>query len=582
MKYNKSSRRMFLQGAGNFMLAIPFLPSLLPREAWGQTMVANKRFITIASDLDLGHNANWIPSLTPNNYRSIPQPSMVDSRGFRYQALRDFVPTPTTPLARLYGTSLNNYLQSLNIIRGLDVGGYHGHGMSPKLGSYKVAGNQPNTPHIGSSLGPRPASIDYILSQNARINPSRSRPVGIGPYTSSGQWPAEGVGFTVNDVGGGLDFTNSFADLYRLLFTNVVESGAGSTTVSIPPHPRRNLLNRVIEDYNRTRSNRNLSSVDRQALTSVMDRFSDVLRRIPAGGTSTSPTSSCQHSSLRSATGDISPGSYSSTLNAGEDPVKSRILVDMITAAIMCNVNNIYTLFFDIPFRKGVENRPGFFTPSEVPVANDAANYHQAVSHTPWGLTRTGDYRWMWAANHQGQLVQNILAPLIANLSGVVDPTNNQTFLYNSLIFMTAEHGTVHSPRSIPTILAGNAGGSISSGNYIDYSDRSYLPRLNPSVDAMNPNSQFFMGNYQGVSYNRFLVTVMQAMGLQPSEYENRSLNQRWYNRSDLGTRNTNLSNIGGYGYFAPSPGEVGSGELNFEDLMGVDLRLFGTRLPFP
>src|SRR6218665_2008998 len=110
MKYNKTNRRMFLQGAGNFMLAMPFLPSLLPRESWAQAMTPNKRFLTISGSLDLGHNANWIPSLTPN---------------------------ASTPRPPLYGRSLNSYLSSLNIMRGLDIGGYYGHGMAPKLGSYK-------------------------------------------------------------------------------------------------------------------------------------------------------------------------------------------------------------------------------------------------------------------------------------------------------------------------------------------------------------------------------------------------------------------------------------------------------------
>ena len=563
---------MFLQGSGNLLLAVPFLPSLLPSEARAQAAPSNRRFITISGALDLGHNANWVPSLTPNNFRAIPQPSQVDVRGFRYQSLRDFAPNGSTPLAALYGTSLNSYLNSVNILRGLDHGGYYGHGMAPKLGSYKKADI-----HNGDAMGARPPSIDYLLSQIARVNPSRRSP------TTIGQRYGEGDGFTVNDaVGGssGLGFTDDFATLYRNLFTNVMESTGGTSTTTTPPHPRRDVLNRVMEDYSRTRNHRNISTTDRQVLTNVMDRFSDILRRLPTGSSTPVMTSGCSHSGLRNSSGNISPNLYLPTQGIAEDPTKSRILVDMITAAILCNLNNVFTLYMDVPFRGGVDNRAGFFSRADVTPIDTSNDYHQQVSHDPWALTRTGEYRWKWAANHQGLIIQNVLAPLIAALDSAVDPSNNHTYLYNSLIFTTFEHGTTHSELSVPTILAGNGGGSISSGNYIDYCDRSYTPRLDANRDggAFNPNSERFMGNYQGVSYNRLLVTILQAMGVQASEYENRNLNQRWYNRSDLGSRNTNLSNIGGYGYFAPN---LDNNDQRAQ-LAGFDLRQFGSVLPMP
>src|SRR5258708_6176580 len=74
MKYNPISRRMFLQGAGSTMLAIPFLPSMLPRSAWGQTIVPPKRFISVVSEYDIGHNSNWYPNLG-TNYWDLQQPN---------------------------------------------------------------------------------------------------------------------------------------------------------------------------------------------------------------------------------------------------------------------------------------------------------------------------------------------------------------------------------------------------------------------------------------------------------------------------------------------------------------------------
>lgn len=565
---------MFLQGAGNFVLAMPFLPSLLPREAWAQTATGFKRFITLSGDLDLGHNANWIPSLTPSQYNNIPQPSIADPRGFRYQSLRDFAPNGSTPLARLYGTHLNNYLNSLNIMRGLDIQGYYGHGVAPKLGSYKI---DPGSSLTGETLGPRPATIDYLLSQNLRINPTRRAPTTIGNNTGQND------GMTINNaIGGGsvLGTANDFGALYRTLFTNVAETAGGTTTTTTPAHPRRELLNRVMEDYSRINNHRNISTVDRQVLSNVMDRLSDIHRRLPAGDTTTTTSGMCRHLTLSSSSGYISPNIYESGMGVAEDPVKSRILVDMLTAAIMCNVNNIYTIYLGVPFRGGVDNRAGFFSRSEVRPLDTDSDYHQRVSHNPWERTATGEFRWVRAANHQGLIIQNILAPLMANLSSAIDPVNRQTYLYNSIIFTTFEHGTTHNENSIPAILAGNAGGDLSSGNYIDYSDRSYLPRLNTDQQnfSNNPSSERFSGNYQGVSYNRLLVTILQAMGMTPTEYENPALNSHWYNRTDLGTRNAGLTRIGGYGYVAPNRDSNDQRAA----VAGVDLRQFGNRLPMP
>src|SRR5215471_16464899 len=47
----RASRRQFLRGAGGASMLLPFLPSLLPRDAWGQTAAKPpKRFIYIGTE----------------------------------------------------------------------------------------------------------------------------------------------------------------------------------------------------------------------------------------------------------------------------------------------------------------------------------------------------------------------------------------------------------------------------------------------------------------------------------------------------------------------------------------------------
>jgi hypothetical protein len=562
MKYSKSSRRMFLQGSGQFLLAIPFLPSMLPRAAWGQSPTVMKRFITIMTNFDLGHNANWIPNMNPNNFRNIPAPANLDPRGFRWQQLRDFAPNGGTPLAPIYGTAFNSYLNRMNIVRGLDFSYRYGHGVAQNLGSI-----QRNPLHSSTSGMQRIASIDYVLSQNSRVNPTRRAPTLIGNRFR------EGDGLTVNDAQGGNAGQNPidrFNDLYTSLFTNVPETGSDPVTITTPPHPRRDILNRVMEDYQRLRGHRNISRDDRQALTAAMDRFSDIHRRLPNGSTMTQ-TRSCQHRQMESANGSISG-------RVGEDLQANRLLVDMVTAAIMCNVNNIYTITLRTPFTRAVSGMPGFF--SSFP----DRDFHQSVSHKPWNRAPDGQYVWQWMANYQARIAQGFIAPLIASLEGITDPSNGESLLHNSLLFASWESGQVHSHRSAPAILAGNAGGALSSGHYLDYSDRTTPER---GVDGggdngrprfnNDPSSLSFSNNYQGVSYNRLLVTILQAMGMQPSEYEDRNLNRRYHNRNDIGDQNRGLTSIGGYGH----AGNTVNRNDNASAIAGFDLRQFGNPLPF-
>src|SRR3954470_6819057 len=114
---------MFLQGTGGSLLAIPFLESLLPRTAWAQTSAPPKRFISLLNNYDIGHHSNWLPGAQGTPY-NIPQPvNVLNAAGegpIHWQRLTDYVPLNSmASLAPIYGSSMNPYLNKMNIIRGL-------------------------------------------------------------------------------------------------------------------------------------------------------------------------------------------------------------------------------------------------------------------------------------------------------------------------------------------------------------------------------------------------------------------------------------------------------------------------------
>ena len=77
-------------------------------------------------------------------------------------------------------------------------------------------------------------------------------------------------------------------------------------------------------------------------------------------------------------------------------------------------------------------------------------------------------------------------------------------------MFWGNELGMNHLNYSVPVLLAGSAGGHFDTGRYVDYID-------------WNRNVKFSQHNgmvIEGVPYNRLMVSILQAFGLEPQDYE--------------------------------------------------------------
>ena len=551
MKYNRMTRRMFLQGTGGSLLSMPFLTSLLPRQAWGQSSTGIKRYISLFSSYEVGHNSLWLPRIG-GSITNLVQPNRTLSPGgghhtVRWQPLSEFVPNASTALAPLYGTNLNSHLQHLNIMRGLDYAFRYGHGGGHIMGAL------PDAEGARGAL-PQIPTIDTILAANATFNPSR-RHIFAG---ATGGWE----GFSIGASGTRSTLISELQPLYNVLFDNgnFPEGGSGPVQTG---HPRRDALSRAVQDYNRMINSRNISAQDRIALTDAMDKMSDVQRGL--SGAVTTPAS-CSHRSLQRP--------YTSIANIASSEANSRLLVDMLTAAIMCDTARVMTIGVNMPY----DQYSGFTDP----VFNYVGDWHQEISHVPFGVTN-GRVNWEWVGYRQALMVSRIFAPLIRNLAAATDPSNGQSYLYNSLVHLSYESGQVHGHGSQPTILAGNAGGAITSGNYIDYSDRAKGAFEGADNFSNNPSASNFSNNYYGVSYNRLLVTILQAMGMTGSQYEVDSRNAQVYNRTDIGTVNNNLTSIGGYGHAFNGDRNANSWVAGYMPVLrNYDLTQFRNRLPMP
>lgn len=543
MKYNKMTRRMFLQGSGGALLAIPFLESLLPSTAWGQTSAPPKRFITMFNNYDMGHHSNWLPGAQQTPY-NIPQPAYsktVNGETFRYQPLTEFAAlNSSTSLAPLYGSSMNPYLNKMNIIRSLDYVDSRGHDSTRVLGGVSDA-----FPPLGSL--PRIPTIDHVI--NAKIGDGLPVIFGGDSAGSVGWWSvAPTPAGCVNPP-----FYYGATALLSAIFNNGTypESGAVSSSAS-----RRDVLTRVLGDFNRVMNSRNISAADKSTLSNAMDVLSGVQRHLAAVVNSTQ----CTYKNIQ--------GGYRIS-DAVANFSQGKAFADLLLAAIMCDAVRVLNI------------GTGLYQEQYLGENFD----HQVTSHTPYAVcAANGKFEWQIMGERHSFTTKNVLAPLLQNLDSVVE-SNGKTILDNSLVFYSSECSLVHGQASHPVITFGSVGGAISTGNYIDYGDRTKPPIYGNDLGNLNPGDPQFTNNYRGIHYNRFLNTLLQAYGFAPSEYENGALQKELLNRTDIGPQNANLTTVGGYGYAtAADYNSLSTNELTYNKsiVASFDLTRFKNKLPMP
>jgi hypothetical protein len=115
----------------------------------------------------------------------------------------------------------------------------------------------------------------------------------------------------------------------------------------------------------------------------------------------------------------------------------------------------------------------------------------------------------------------NVMLDLICRMDAIqVAP--DLTLLDNSLVFWSMECGPyTHYSTGLPVIMAGKAGGALKTNHYLDY--RNMTPNgIVPGFNGIGTDVGEVLRT--GIPYNTWLGTVLQAMGLSPSEYETQGI----------------------------------------------------------
>jgi hypothetical protein len=471
----KINRRMLLRGLGGFTLALPFLPSLDGRQALAGPIAGPRRFIALRTEHGGVLGGTMYPDAATLT-QSLPYAGYNVRRGDLSLQVNNgaasLSPVLTAPSTRFTAA----LAAKMNVLRGLDLPYYIAHQRGGSLGNYS---DTDSIPYQGK---PRP-TCDQVLAWSPKFYDNlssiltRSMVVGSDRLSWGYSNPMDPKASTIQ----ALHAEDSSLTLFNKIYLP-------------PPDPgpqRAPIVDLVLEDYKRLRNgNRRLSDGDRKRLDDHLSRIDELERKLKVAG-------SC---------GAVNPPTKDSTsLYSGtffRDPAKHqeywKLMNDVIVAGLVCDTSRIVTLhagdMWDQSSASWFSSYPG--------------DWHHEVAHE----SHKPDAQATLLAANQG-FFELVFLDLMEKLDAVQD-ANGGTLLDSSLLFWTAESGPyTHDPISLPVVTAGGANGWLKTGSYADYGNVDVVchdGKTDPAGEV----------THAGLYYNQFLGTAMQAMGLDPVDYE--------------------------------------------------------------
>ncbi len=519
MKFHRLSRRHFLQGIGGASLALPLLPSLMNR-AEAQSMTAPRFFVSTW----VGHggisaeNAYPIDStvsltdftLTPAAGTELAHIAktgrLVDLKrthaaalSARTQAITDF-DAGAARFSPLLGSFVeDSLLAKLNVLRGVDFLTFGGHTRG-YLGNFT---NRDGGVDNGLADSPVP-TIDAVIAASPKFYSTGDRallkaPVlnAAGPHLSSFR---SGTGVANNPYR-----VSRLGEFYDLLF------GGVNTTPGMQVDPRVSLLDRVNQDYRRLSRGafgpgRRISTEDRQRLeeyVSGVETISARMRAMVSAGCSL-PTVETGQRPLYLREGeadwDWDQASPMPQQRVADQKTVLELRNQMLVNSFLCGTSRMAVMSFSSI--RDQWDPLVFNTPSQTEVQRTDAHgmlfHNHALADRQQHLVASQRFFMQYGFI---DLVRRMQATQV--LPGV-------TMLDQAVVYWSSESGpSTHDAKSVPAIMAGGGGGFFSTGNYVDYTNRTRAIR----------------GRYgnpwlAGVPQNRVLANIAQAMGLAPSDYE--------------------------------------------------------------
>lgn len=430
MRVSLRSRRMFLQGASGVLLAIPSLPSLLWKAA---RVKAEDTTPPVTYVQWVTNHGQFDANFWPTAEHAPSEPAAAGVSDVKVRPLSSIA----GPLSPVLNEAFDAVRGKLSLIRGLDlmVGARLHNACVPTCASW---------PRLDNLTPAFPYSVDAILETSTKIYPApvRTPALRLTPGVNS----AFGWGSYCWTKQNGVPFKlPAYRDPQAALEAIFVDTTSDPAVAA--QEARMRLVDQVKDDYRRVTKLSALGSDDRQLLSSYIDLLADVQRR------SGSDVTACKKPVVAKQT---------------DYDVLHKNMSDIAVAAMLCGATRVvaYHVYQGSP-----------------------SDYDESTFHA-WSHNDADKHRGMmvWRYRQLARMLQ---------LMDQVKLAGGSTLLDSSLVYACNElsepsHGTKHL-QNMPVLLAGSAGGQLTTGNYIDYSGR---------------------------LLNNMLITVFQTMGLSPEDYQ--------------------------------------------------------------
>jgi hypothetical protein len=449
MSIRRLGRRAFLSGAGGTLVGLPLLEATSPKTGAAQGPTAPKRLVI----LSMGHSMDVEGSRDEVHF--VPEQS-----GGVLTAVSPIL-EPLTP--HMDKVSFLSGLDNL-VSMGLASNGHNGSGRT--VLSY--------TPHIGAAF-----ESDGSLSPDQDNNPIGQ--VHEDPPTMYTTGPSihfdlgSRMGATPLALRVGGDHGEHARDFYLSTDSNgdtIVQRDPGEPNPSVAfdnlfgnaggevaePSPRERLrakrgsvLDSVLSDFGRAMGE--VGSVDRQRLERHADHIRQVERSIQATAQIV-----CDNPALNLPAGmpdnfNDGDGRFDDLIAAAQFDLISTVLACQASPLVHLHFSNIQTNKF--PFLNGGVDM--------FESGDEAVNWHAAVHHDD-GESPESSARRLTAMTWYAQL----LADLIDRLQSV--PEGEGTLMDSTLIvWVSSLRYSSHATESLPVVLAGDLGGALNGGRFLDY-----------------------------------------------------------------------------------------------------------------
>ncbi|MEM6732528.1 MAG: DUF1552 domain-containing protein [Myxococcota bacterium] len=427
MSKTRWNRRQFMQSAASASMALPMLPSLLPRSAHAQSIEIPTRVILIQMRDGTFPSEFW-PQRDPT--------STLGDGVFGYP-----LSSIDGPISNVMGPAWDPVRSKVSVVRGLGYLHYAFHKVCSPYSSAAMQGDgETGPPQAGSS-------IDCILENSPRFMAQNARPpsMRIAGNRAFSFWRPNGGTSAVERISG---ITGDQA-----VFNTFFNGFSGGSTIEITPEETHEatVMDRARARFNRLLASPRISDADKQNLTRHADAIQELQQRIEANQMAPEEVTVCQAPEL--GFGGNARTTYENYM-------------DTVANAFACDLSRIATLYM-IRYDDN-----GSVGPSQ-----HHDNSHKSNSDP---VARADCRAW------QGWIMDRV-AYLLRALDAIPQP-DGKTLLDHSIVVFANEdgHGNLHSSEGLPCVVAGGANGRLKMGDYIDFRERPFrYPRDNTAYPEL-------------------------------------------------------------------------------------------------